>query len=177
MRNLLKGLALKGLAVSAVAIAVIGGTISASAVPPTKQTHRNEGWFTLVFADENNVTYTGCEGFSEEMNSEKISELTYYNKAGVAVKGVVHANFYGTITNADGETFRDHSVFTETYDLVKGTTTVSGPSYHYIVKGKGQVFAEVGHKITVDATGVVSFQAGQDDYEATGMEGICAALS
>ena len=172
MRNLLKGIA-----TSAVVLALIGGTISASAVPPTKQTHKDEGWFTLVFADENDMTYTGCDGFSEEMNSEKITEFTYYNKAGEAVKGSVHANFNGTITNADGETFRDHSVFTETYDLVNGTTTVSGPSYHYIVKGDGQVFAEVGHKITVDATGVVSFQAGQDDYEATGMEGICAALS
>jgi hypothetical protein len=168
---------LKGLAVGAVAIAVIGGTISASAVPPTKQTYRDEGWFTLVFSDENSLTYTGCDGFSEEMNSEKISEFTYYNKAGVAVKGVVHANFYGTITNADGKTFRDHSVFTESYDLVNGTTTVSGPSYHYIVKGKGQVFAEVGHKITIDESGEIVFQSGQSDFVEQDMEGICAALS
>ncbi len=35
MRNVVKGLAL-----SAAVIAVIGGTISASAVPPTKDVHR-----------------------------------------------------------------------------------------------------------------------------------------
>jgi len=172
MRNVLKGLA-----AGAVLIAVIGGTISASAVPPTKQTHADEGWFTLVFSDEAGATFNGCEGFSEVMNSERVTEFTYYNKAGVAVKGVVHANFFGTITGPTGKTFRDHSTFTETYDLVNGTTTVSGQSYHYIVKGKGQVFAEVGHKITVDATGAISFQSGQDDFVESDMEGICAALS
>jgi hypothetical protein len=172
MRNVLKGLA-----VSAVAVAVIGGTISASAVPPTKNTYKDEGWFTLVFQDEAGVTFDGCDGFSEEMNSEKITEFTYYDKAGVAVKGVLHANFVGTITGPDGTTYRDHSVFTESYDLVNGITTVSGPSYHYIVKGKGQVFAEVGHKITIDATGEIVFQAGQDDFVQQDMEGICAALS
>ena len=172
MRNLLRGLA-----VGLIAVAVVGGTIPASAVPPTKDTYVDEGWFTLVFADENGVTFDGCDGFSEEMNSEKVTELTYYNKAGEAVKGVLHANFVGTITNADGKTFRDHSVFTETYDLVNGTTTVSGPSYHYIVKGKGQVFAEVGHKITIDETGEIVFQSGQSDFVEQDMAGICAALS
>ena len=53
------------------------------------------------------------------------------------MKGVLHGSFLGTITNPDGDTFRDHSTFTETYDLVNGTTTVSGSSYHYIVKGQG----------------------------------------
>ena len=55
------------------------------------------------------------------------------------------ANFFGTITNSvSGNAYRDHATFTETYDLVNGTTTVSGQSYRYIVKGQGQVFAEVG---------------------------------
>ena len=171
MRNLMRGLA-----VSAIAVAVLGGTIPASAVPPTKNTYVDEGWFTLVFADENGKAFDGCDGFSEEMNSERVTELTYYDRAGEPVKGVVHANFFGTITGPTGKTFRDHSTFSETYDLVNGTTTVSGQSYHYIVDGKGQVFAEVGHKITVDATGVIAFQAGQDDFVESDMAGICAAL-
>lgn len=173
MRNVLKGLAL-----SAAATAVIGGTISASAVPPTKDVHVDEGWFTLVFTDQNDVTLPGCEAFSEEMVSERVTELTYYNRAGEAVKAVLHGSFLGTITNSlSGETFRDHSTFTETYDLVEGTTTVSGSSYHYIVKGEGQVFAEVGHKITIDETGEISFQAGQDDFVQSDVAGICEALS
>jgi hypothetical protein len=173
MRNVVKGLVL-----SAAVIAVIGGTISASAVPPTKDDHVDEGWFTLVFTDENDVTVPGCEGFSEEMVSERATELTYYDRAGVAVKGVLHGKFLGTITNSvTGQTFRDHSTFTETYDLVEGTTTVSGSSYHYIVKGQGQVFAEVGHKITIDETGEISFQAGQDDFVQSDVAGICEALS
>jgi hypothetical protein len=172
MRNVMKGLAL-----SAAAIAVIGGTISASAVPPTKDVHVDEGWFTLVFTDENDVTVPGCEGFSEEMVSERATELSYPNNAGEAVKRVLKGRFVGTITNPVGETFRDHAVFTETYDLVEGTTTVSGSSYHYIVKGEGQVFAEVGHKITIDETGEISFQAGQDDFVQSDVAGICEALS
>jgi hypothetical protein len=168
MRNVMKGLA-----VSAVAIAVIGGTMSASAVPPTKEVHVDEGWFTIDFTG-----VPGCEAFSEEMVSERATELTYFNKAGEAVKAVLQGRFLGTITNSvTGETFRDHSTFTETYDLVEGTTTVSGSSYHYIVKGQGQVFAEVGHKITIDETGEITFQAGQDDFVQSDVAGICEALS
>jgi hypothetical protein len=168
MRNVLKGLAL-----SAAAIAVFGGTISASAVPPTRHVHVDEGLFTLVFTG-----VPGCEAFSDEMVSERATELKYYNSAGEAVKEVLQGRFLGTITNSvSGETFRDHSTFTETYDLVEGTTTVSGSSYHYIVKGQGQVFAEVGHKITIDETGEISFQAGQDDFVQSDVAGICEALS
>jgi len=168
MRNVVKGLAL-----SAAVIAVIGGTISASAVPPTKDVHVDEGLFTLVFTG-----VPGCEAFSEEMVSERATEFTYHNKTGEDVKGVLHGKFLGTITNSvTGQTFTDHSTFTETYDLVEGTTTVSGSSYHYIVKGQGQVFAEVGHKITIDETGEISFQAGQDDFVQSDVAGICEALS
>jgi hypothetical protein len=168
MRNVVKGLAL-----SAAVIAVIGGTISASAVPPTKDVHVDEGLFTLVFTG-----VPGCETFSEEMVSERATELTYHNKAGEDVKGVLHGKFVGTITNSvTGQTFPDHSTFTETYDLVEGTTTVSGSSYHYIVKGQGQVFAEVGHKITIDETGEISFQGGQDEFVQSDVAGICEALS
>ena len=167
----------RGVVLGAIVLMVIGGSIPASAVPPPKHVYVDEGWFTLVFTDDNDVTISGCEGFSEEMISERVTEFTYYNKDKVAIKGVLHGSFLGTITNADGDTFRDHSTFTETYDLVKGTTTVSGSSYHYIVKGKGTVFGDIGHKITIDATGEVSFQAGQDDFVQQGMEGICAALS
>ena len=168
----------RGVVLGAIVLMVIGGSIPASAVPPTKHVYVDEGWFTLVFTDENDVTIPGCEGFSEEMISERVTEFTYYNKDKVAIKGVLHGSFLGTITNADGDTFRDHSTFTETYDLVKGTTTVSGSSYHYIVICE-LMFTKVmkARKITIDATGEVSFQAGQDDFVQQGMEGICEALS
>jgi hypothetical protein len=172
MRNVTRGVVL-----GAIVLTLIGGSIPASAIAPTKHVYVDEGWFTVVFTDEFDVVLPGCEGFSEEMVSERATEFTYFNKAGVAIKGVLHGSFLGTITNADGDTFRDHSTFTETYDLVKGTTTVSGSSYHYIVKGKGTVFAEIGHKITIDATGEVSFQAGHDDFVQQGVQGICEALS
>ena len=62
-----------------------------------------------------------------------------------------------------GHTFRDHASFTETMNVPEGTTTVTGISYHYIVGGMGQVYAEIGHKISVTETGEVIFQGGQDD--------------
>ena len=48
-------------------------------------------------------------------------------------------------------------------NLPEGTTTVNGISYHYIVGGQGQVYAEVGYKISVTETGEVIFQDGQND--------------
>ena len=100
------------------------------------------------------------------MDSEYVRVTTYFDQAGEPVKIAMKGNFFGTITNpASGNTYRDHASFTETYDLVNGTTTVSGASYHYIVKGQGQVFAEVGHKIFVTDSDPpeILFQSGQDD--------------
>lgn len=143
--------------------AMVGGALPAAAKAPDKETIRNPdpSWFVLP-----DIT---CDGFTltEVRNSEVIHVATYFNKAGEPIKESIKANFFGTITNsASGNTYRDHSTFTETYDLVNGTTTVSGQSYHYIVKGQGQVFAEVGHKISVTGTDPpeILHQGGQDDY-------------
>jgi Ca2+-binding RTX toxin-like protein len=153
MRNVMKGLVL-----GAIALMVIGGSIPASAKAPLKEVFVDEGWFTLPDI--------GCTGFTltEVMDSESVQVTTFYNKAGDEIKVAMRANFFGTITNTlTGDTFRDHASFTETVNLVKGTTTVNGISYHYVVGGQGQVFAEIGHKIMVTATGEVIFQGGQDD--------------
>jgi hypothetical protein len=64
-------------------------------------------------------------------------------------------------------------VFTESTDLLDGSITVSGPSFHYI--RTGQVYAEVGHKITLE-DGAIGFQAGQDDFVEQDLEGLCDAL-
>jgi hypothetical protein len=66
-------------------------------------------------------------------------------------------------------------VFTESTDLLDGSITVSGPSFHYIRTGHGQVYAEVGHKITL-VDGTIGFQAGQDDFVEQDLEGLCDAL-
>ena len=153
------------------ALVVVGG-LPASAKAPTKEVIRDAGWFTLPDI--------ACDGFTltEEMDSEYIRVTTWYDRAGTPIKESIRANFFGTITNSASEnTYRDHASFTETYDLVNGTTTVSGQSYHYIVKGQGQVFAEVGHKVTVDATGVIVHQGGQDDYvNDPDLLGLCESL-
>lgn len=101
------------------------------------------------------------------MDSETIQITTFYNKAGEEIKVAMRANFFGTTNTATNETFRDHASFTETVNLVDGTTTVNGISYHYIVGGQGQVYAEIGHRIMLTDTGEVIFQGGQDDLAST----------
>ena len=148
----------RGVVLGAIALMVIGGSVPASAKAPLKEVFTDEGWFTLPDIPCNGFTLT------ETMNSEAITVTTFFNKAGDPIKIATRANFFGTITSTvSGHTFRDHASFTETMNIHKGTTTVNGISYHYIVGGMGQVFAEVGHKISVSATGEVTFQGGQDD--------------
>jgi hypothetical protein len=148
----------RGVVLGAIALMVIAGSVPASARAPLKEIFTDEGWFTLPDI--------GCNGFTltEVMDSEAITMTTFFNKTGDPMKIATRANFFGTITNTtSGHTFRDHASFTETINVPKGTTTVNGISYHYIVGGQGQVFAEVGHKISVSATGEVTFQGGQAD--------------
>jgi hypothetical protein len=98
------------------------------------------------------------------------------------VKVALHANFFGVVTNSETlERYRDHATFSETEDLVDGTVTVSGASYHLIHGGAGQVYAEVGHKISMGFEGDLNFeilfQAGQTDYVDDGLDGRCSALA
>ena len=153
MRNVTRGVVL-----GAIVLMVIGGSVPASAKAPLKETFTDEGWFTLPDIPCNGFTLT------ETMNSESIKVTTFFDKSGAPMKIATRANFFGTITNsASSHTYRDHASFTETINVPKGTTTVSGISYHYVVTGQGQVYAEVGHKVSVTATGEVTFQGGQAD--------------
>lgn len=169
MRNMLKGLVM-----TTVALAMIAATIPAYAKAPLKEVFVNEGWFTLpdiICGD--NFTLT------EVMDSESIQVTTFFDKAGDPVKVATRANFFGTITNtATGETFPDHASFTETENIPAGTTTVNGVSYHYIVGGHGQIYAEIGHKISVTASGDVTFQGGQADLASDpDLDTLCVGLA
>ena len=124
----------RGVVLGAIALMVIGGSVPASAKAPLKEIFTDEGWFTLPDI--------GCNGFTltEVMDSEAITMTTFFNKTGDPMKIATRANLFGTITNTtSGHTFRDHASFTETINVPKGTTTVNGISYHYIVDGQGQV--------------------------------------
>jgi len=148
----------RGIVVGAIVLMVVGGSVPTSAKASLKEVFTDEGWFTLP-----DIT---CDGFTltETMDSEAITVTTFFDKVGDPIKIATRANFFGTITNTvSGRTFRDHASFTETMNVPEGTTTVNGISYHYIVGGKGQEYAEVGHKISVSETGEVLFQGGQND--------------
>jgi hypothetical protein len=168
MRNVLKGLVM-----TVVGLAVIGTTIPANAKAPLKEVFVDEGIFTLPEID--------CGSFmlTEVMDSESVQVTTFFDKAGDPVKEATRANFFGTITNIEtGETFPDHASFTETVNVPAKTTTVNGVSYHYIVGGQGQIYAEIGHKISVTATGDVTFQGGQADLASDpDLETLCVGLA
>jgi hypothetical protein len=155
-----------------VALVVVIPAMPASAQAPFKETFEDEGIFTLPDIE--------CPGFvlHEDLVSERVKTTTFFDNVGDPVKVATQANFFGVITNsATGATTRDHATFSETLDLPAGTDTVSGASYHYMVTGDGEVYAEVGHKILVTDTGEVTFQAGQDDFTQTDLEGLCGALA
>jgi hypothetical protein len=144
---------------------------SALAQAPVREHFVDEGIFLLPDVD--------CGSFSlhEDLVSEDVTVTTFFsggNPVRVSTKANLDAVIHKSNTTA---TVRDHSVFTETEDLVNGTTTISGPSYHYKVPGRGEVFAEVGHQIFVSDTGEVTFQSGKDDFTQQDLQGICAALA
>ena len=164
---------LRGMFPFAVAVALVLPGTPASATKPEVKVHIDEGMFTL-----DGLITCGGVVLEEELLSERVTFTTYFDRAGEPLRMVIHANFFGILKNPVTEaTLRDHAVFTETEDFVDGAVTVSGQSFHYIEKGSGQVFAEVGRKIIVLEDGTIAFQAGQDDYELSGDEGICDLLS
>ena len=142
----------------AIVLMVIGGSVPPSAKGPLREVFTDEGRFTLPDIS--------CDGFTltETMDSEAITVTTFFNEAGDPIK-------------VDGpcELLRDDHEHGERPRVPRSRvvhrdenvpvdiTTVNGISYHYIVGGKGQVYAEVGHKISVSETGDVIFQGGQDD--------------
>ena len=155
-----------------VALAIGLSSSPAFAQAPVKETFVDQGIFTLPDID--------CGSFMlhEDMVSENVTTTTFFDNAGNPVQVATKANFDGVVTNSlTGNTFRDHSVFTETDDLVNGTTIISGPSYHYHVPGNGEVYAEVGHQVSVTDTGDVLFQAGQDDFTQQDLAGLCPAFA
>jgi hypothetical protein len=164
---------LKGLVMIVIALAMIGATIPAYAKAPLKEVFVDEGIFTLPDIPCGTFTLT------EVMDSESVQVTTFFDKAGDPVKVATRANFFGTITNtATGETFPDHASFTETENIPSGTTTVNGVSYHYIVGGQGQVYAEIGHKISVTDTGEVTFQGGQADLASDpDLASLCVSMA
>jgi hypothetical protein len=168
MRNVLKGLVITG-----VMFVMILAAIPAYAKAPVIEVFVDKGLFTLPDIPCGSFTLT------EVMDSESVQVTTFFNNAGDPVKVATRANFFGTITNtATGDTFRDHASFTETVDIPAGTTTVNGVSYHYMVGGRGQVYAEIGHKISVTATGEVIFQGGQADLASDpDLATLCVSLA
>jgi hypothetical protein len=156
----------------AVLLGLMALAAPASAAAPTKEVFEDEGLFALP--DIN------CHGFklTEETLDETVTVLTYTDKAGNVTAVTVKVNFFGVLTNSKtGETFRDHVSFTEHHDLVEGTTTITGSTFHFVESGEGVVFSEGGNKIIVDEDGSVSFDAGPNDFGTSFFEGLCEALA
>lgn len=148
----------------------LGGPVSAAA--PTKEVIQDEGLFEL--SDIN------CRGFklTEETLDETVTILTYTDSAGNVTAVTVKVNYFGVLTNSKtGETFRDHVSFTEHHDLIEGTVSITGSTFHFVESGEGVVFSEGGNRIIVEEDGSVSFDAGPNDFTTSSVAGICEALA
>lgn len=152
--------------------AVLALPAPASAVTPIKEVFRDEGIFALP--DIN------CRGFklTEVTLDELVTITTYLDADGSVTAFTVKVNFFGVLTNSKtGEQFRDHVSFTEHHDLVAGTTSITGSTYHFIESGDGIVFSETGNKIFVDEDGTIVFDAGPNDFGTSFFAGLCEALA
>jgi hypothetical protein len=120
-----------------------------------------------------------CHGFklTEETLSEQVTIWTTTDDEGNVVEVKIKVNFFGVLTNSKtGEEFRDHVAFTQTEDLVDGTFTISGSTFHFVESGEGLLYAEGGTKVIVAEDGTVTFDAGPNDFTTSGLDGICEAL-
>lgn len=156
----------------AVLLGMMALAAPASAAAPTKEVIKDEGIFALP--DIN------CHGFklTEETLSETVTITTYTDNAGNVTAVTIKVNYFGVLTNSKtGETFRDHVSFTEHHDLVAGTTSITGSTFHFVDSGEGVVFSEGGNKIIVEEDGSVSFDAGPSDFGTSFFEGLCDALA
>jgi len=152
--------------------AVMALAVSASAAGPTKEVIKGEGIFSLGTLN--------CHGFKlvEDTLDETVTTTTYSDGAGNATKVIIKVSFFGRIANTKtGESFRDHVSFTETHDLVAGTNTITGSTYHFVDSGEGTLFIEGGRKVIVEEDGSVIFDAGPNDFTEGGDAALCDALA
>jgi hypothetical protein len=150
---------------------VLASVVSvAQAIPPTTEIFRDEGFITLPDFD--------CGSFTlhEEMISEDITVMTFYDQQGDVARQQIHIRFVGEITNsATGETFRDHAaVKLITKDDI---TTASGLSFNLVRRGQGAVMQLIGRRIEDSEGNVIAVLAGPDDIQGDLQTAICVALA
>jgi hypothetical protein len=155
----------------ATGVVVFSFVLAAQAIPPTTEISRDEGDVTLPDFD--------CGSFTlhEEMISEEIKVMTFYDQQGNVDRRQLHVRFVGEITNsATGETFRDHAavnLITED-DVI---ATASGLSFNLVRQGQGAVMQLIGRRIEDSEGNVLVVLAGPDDIQGDLETAICAALA
>jgi len=107
-----------------------------------------------------------------------ITETIYFDQSGAPRKTrtqfIIRATSVNSVT---GKTLRNDSQFVIFFDVLTGEISTVGGSFHFIEPGRGIVVRDAG-KITFDAAGNVTFEAGTHDFtngDSTGP--ICEALA
>jgi hypothetical protein len=148
---------------------IVGGQ-AAAGTEPQVVTFRDQGFFA--------VPDLNCKGFKllYTLSDELVIEITYFDEAGEVVRVVDNFVVSGVFTNSEtGEMFRDHAAGHGELDLTTGVLSVAQLTFIYHRKGDGLVFLDAGRRI-FDADGNLVFSAGPDDFEQSGIDGICEAL-
>jgi hypothetical protein len=107
-----------------------------------------------------------------------IRTTTSFDQSGTPVELRIQLNLQGTVTNLQtGKTVSDYESPIVVIDLATGDFTVNGTSAHVTAPGEGIIIQDTG-KITYDAEGHVTFEAGPHDQGDQGsLEAYCSALS
>jgi hypothetical protein len=100
---------------------------------------------------------------------------TFFNKDGLPIRRMVHAEVPGVITNAaTGASLPAFGVRNISVDLITGETASTGTNVHVVVPGQGTVDIGAG-RVVIDASGDVVQAAGRLDGAIT--PELCAALA
>ena len=92
------------------------------------------------------------------------TRTTFYDRDGTPIRVEVHVNWDGTVSNSvTGKTLCDPGHYKRVFDLKNGTVSAVGLVYGITIRGQGTGVFEVG-KITFDANGNISFDAGPTDW-------------
>jgi hypothetical protein len=121
-----------------------------------------------------------CGTFNDQFTDFfEANAATYFDSAGNPVRFVIHWEHHSDDTNSvTGLTLHEHGHFTETFDLLSGTDTITGNEEIATRPGTGVVVQDVG-KVVYDADGNLVFFAGGRKHSEVllGEQVLCDALA
>src|SRR5688572_6150795 len=130
------------LGMTAATFLTLGVTGPAMAEPPLREVFIDQGFATLPDID------CGSFDLHEEMVSERITKMTFFDNAGNATRILFTINFVGELTRSDtGETFTDRVAGIDTIDPATGDSISTGSKINLHLPGEGTLAVTAGRTV------------------------------